>query len=629
MKHIGNLFLLSMLSLFVFIASCEDDDNKSVVFPTIEISIQTPTDGVEGIGFNPTFTWDASGTNPENLKYDFYIGTDETKLGLRAENIKTLEYKITNNTVMKGDVTYYWKVVAKDGIHENESEVWSFTTAPTILAPLTLSPGPFVRDAINFEWETSSPAVGETLKYNVYLGKDNPPTEVIGTVEDAASFNYDASQLEHLETYYWKVEVADLQTTASSEIKTVKKLLEGYPDLPSSISPLNEELIFAADGDVILDWTDSSDPEGETVVYDVYLDTANPPVNKITSFSGDSEYNATASLVPNMRYFWNVVAKDGSGNSYSTEILSFDYLGSTGPAAPLLNEEVVDGTLSLDESLVWGSVLGAASVDVYIDTVNPPVTKVASDVTETQYMVKNSDIPSDITDVKTYYARVVAKNIDGETESQIISFIPQMTGTYTDTRGQEVIEYPWVRLGTQIWMTENLRTKKLTDGTDLIFVGPVVLPTTSTSTELYYDDHPEGLSGYPSPWVDGAHGRVYSSLVPRNTLIAPEGWHVPKDSDISTIQSYVGGRRADIMGTWQDGGTNLYGVNFVIAGFRYNNLAASYVNGFRTGLEKDRVIMWADGSGGKDSWEIKLSEYKFFDFGNEHNRMFGIRLVRD
>ncbi|TGV04197.1 FISUMP domain-containing protein [Flavivirga rizhaonensis] len=623
MKYIGNLFLLSMLSLFFFMTSCESDDDKNVAFPTIEISIQTPTDGVEGIGFNPTFTWGASGTNPENLKYDFYIGTDKTKLGLRAANLKTLEYRITNNTVIKGDVTYYWKVVAKDGIYENESEIWSFTTASTISSPLLLNPGVFARDAINFEWETSPSAVGETLKYNIYLGKDNPPTEIIGNVENTGSFNYDASQLDHLDTYYWKVEVADSLTTASSEVGTFLKLLEGYPDLPSSVSPLNEALIFAVNGDVILDWTDSIDPEGETVIYDVYLDTANPPVNKITSFSGDSEYNPTASLVPNTRYFWNIEAKDGSGNSYSTETLSFDYLGATGPATPILNEEVIDGTLSLDESLVWGSVLGAASVDIYIDTVNPPVIKVASDVTGIQYVVKNSDIPSDINDVKTYYARVVAKNADGEAESQVISFTPQMTGTFTDIRGTESIEYPWVRIGTQVWMSLNLRTKKLTNGDDLA-LAPASL---SAATEgLYYDEHDNDYSGV-TDWQT-SHGRVYSQPTVIHPFMAPNGWHIMSKADVDIIRDYISPSNGTaLLGSYYAAGTDVYGLNLVTAGRRY-------ANGWSDGLDKGRTEHWLKvNSLTDDNNSLQVIDdgtFRFYKQGNSSfSRMWGIRLVKD
>ncbi|GAA3614945.1 hypothetical protein GCM10022396_35970 [Flavivirga amylovorans] len=618
--------------------SCGDDDEQNgIVIPDIQVSIASPSDASESIGFNPTFTWTASGDNPETFKYDFYIGTDKDKLGLRAENINKLEYKITNNTVMKGGITYYWKVVAKDGIYDNESDIWSFTTAPSLSEPVLIGPQGFGRDALNFQWEPLDAALGETLTYNVYLGSENPPTELIGTVEDTGTFAYDGSALTEFDTYYWSVEVSDSESMSTSEVGTFQKLLEGYPDLPSIVAPLDRQLVFARDGDVLLDWTDSTDPEGDTVIYDLYLDTVNPPISIASSFSGDSQFNPTSTLVENTKYFWYVKAKDASGNSYDTEIYSFDYLGSTGPAAPTLEEAVVDGTLSLDEAIVWGATLGANSHDVYIGTSNPPTTLVASDVAGDEYIVKNKDIPGNINDVRTYYARVVAKNVDGQTESPIISFTPQMTGVYTDVRGAESLDYPWVRLGSQVVMTHNLRTKKLTNGDDLV---KVVQPTsgdypiTASTTTLYYDEHPVDsgpISGFPtfmSPWSDGANGRVYSSLVPREPLIAPLGWHVMNDDDVASLQSDFPDA-SDLLDEWY-GGTDPYGANFVIAGYRYNNFNAGRPLGFRYGVETGRTSFWTNGAGSNNALEMyPAGNYRYFAQGNPHLRMFGIRLVKD
>ncbi len=638
MKNIKNLFLL-IVSLSFFVISCEsDDDNNSIVIPNIEVSIQSPVDEAQSIGYNPTFSWTAAGDNIETLKYDFYIGTEESKLGLRAENIKALEYKITNNTVIKGE-TYYWKVVAKDGIYEKESDVWSFTTSQAIAEPVLIGPNNgFGRDPLNFEWEQIASADNEELTYKIYFGTDNPPEEEIGTVKEAGSFAYNGPDLVEFETYYWRVEVSDSLNSSISEVGSFQKLLGGYPDLPSVIAPLDRALLFERDGDVILDWTDSTDPEGDTVIYDVYLDTANPPVNVATSFSGDSQYNPTTSLTQNSTYYWYVTAKDGSGNSYSTEILSFDYLGSTGPAIPIINEEVIDGTMSLDESIVWGNTLGAASYDVYIDEMNPPTTMVASDVTGDGYMVQPKDIPGDIVSApKTYYARVVAKNIDGTAESTVISFTPQLTGTFTDVRGSESLDYNWVRLGDQVWMTDNLRTKKLTNGDDLI---KVVQPTsgdypiTNSTTELYYDEHPVDngpIAGHPtftSPWSDGSNGRAYSSRVPREPLIAPEGWHVINDNDVSTLRSNFPDA-SELLDEWY-GGADAYGANFVIAGYRYNDFDTNRPFGFRYGVEEGRVSFWINGSGSNNVLELyPAGNYRPFNQANEYNRMFGIRLVKD
>ncbi|WP_303318324.1 FISUMP domain-containing protein [Flavivirga abyssicola] len=624
MKYINKILLLIVVVVFIPLISCEDDD--AFVEKKPNVTLVSPADKTNGIDIAPSFEWEASDPDERPLKFDFYLGLDSTKLFVQAENLKETNYSLTDYKLLKDEV-YYWKVVAKNGLQEKESELWRFMSIPAPDSPVLSSPqvDSFVRDVLNFEWEPVPAGEGEVISYNVFLGKTNPPTEIIATIEDGStSFNFDAATLEIGEDYYWKVDATDLINSSSSDIRSFKKLRTGAPDEPMLVAPVNKSGVMSG---IVLDWDDVTDPEGDPVSYDVYLDKSNTPTTLVATVT-TSEFT-TSSLDINSGYYWYVVAKDPSGNFTESDIFGFSAIGAS-PGFPIIQEFEVQDVLSLDELLIWNAADGATTYDVYVDTVNPPVKKLASDITETQFQITNADIPSDLTDIKTYYVLVVAKDgSGGETNSFPVAFTPQMTGTYTDTRAQEVNEYPWVRVGTQIWMTENLRTKKLIDGTDLTFLGPVELPATATSTELYYDDHPEDLPDYPSPWVDGAHGRVYSSLVPRNALIAQDGWRVPNDDDVSTIQSYIGGRRADIMGTWQEGGTNLYGVNFVIAGFRYNDLSPNYVNGFRIGLEKDRVIMWANGTGGRDSWEIKLSEYKYFDFGNEYRRMFGIRLVRD
>ncbi|AUP80657.1 FISUMP domain-containing protein [Flavivirga eckloniae] len=632
MKYMKNLLLLTVLSLSFFAISCdEDDEGAASGAPNIGLTIQSPADGAESVGFNPTFTWTASGDNTNAFKYDFYIGTEKGKLGLRAQNIKDLKYRITKNTVLKGQ-TYYWKVVAKDGIYEKESDVWSFTTSPLLTSPVLIGPINFGRDPLKFEWEETASAENEKLTYKVYLGTEDPPTEVVGTIEDTGSFDYNGPELDEFETYYWRIEVLDELNTSLSEVGTFQKLLGGYPDLPSVVAPLDNTLFFERDGgDIILDWTDSTDPEGDTVTYDVYLDTANPPVNVAASFSGDSEYNATSGLVVNTSYYWKVVAKDPSGNSYSTEVFNFDYLDSSGPAAPMINEEVVDGTMSLDESIVWGKTLGAATYDVYIGETNPPTTQVATDFVGESYVVKPKDIPSDITIAvpKTYYARVVAKNIDGEAESSVISFTPQLTGTVTDVRGTESIEYGWVRVGEQVWMTENLRARKLTNGEDILFLGPNNIPLGEDSMEIYYDEHPEGLPGFTPDWSN-THGLVYSSRARKNPLVPTEGWHVITEADLSYISNYVNSA-SELMGDWH-GGSNIYGVNCLIAGFRYN-LVSDYENGFRTALEQSRIPYWVDAPGENNTVELYLTGhtrgFRYFKQGSEHLRMWGIRLIKD
>ncbi len=625
MKYIDKILLLTVVLVFAVLISCEDDD--AFVEKKPSIFLVSPTDKADGIDIAPSFEWQATDPSGRPLKYDFYMGLDSTKLFLEAENLKVTNYDLTDYKILK-DETYYWRVIAKNGVEERESDIWKFMSIPAPNAPNLSSPETdvFVRDALTFEWEAVEAAEGESINYKVLLGKTNPPTEVIATIEDGnTTFIADASTLDIGEVYYWQVDASDLINDSSSEVRSFKKLRTGAPDEPQIVSPVDKAGVMTG---VTLDWTDVTDPEGDAVSYDVYIDQLNTPVTLVANVTS-SEYAPTG-LNLNSAYYWYVVAKDASGNFTESTISGFANIGGS-PGFPSIQDFTVPDVLSLDEILVWDAAAGATSYDVYVDTVNPPVNLVASDITETQYLIKNSEIPCDITDVKTYYALVVAKDgAGGETNSFPVAFTPQMTGVYTDVRAQETEEYTWVRVGEQIWMSQNLRTKKLANGEDIPFLGAVDIPLTSTSTDIYFDESPEGVNGFPADWQN-THGRVYSSLVPRNALIAPEGWHVINDDDVAYLQSYAS-NAFDLMGTFQDNGTDIYGLSFIMSGYRYNS-ASSYDNGFRTGLYKGRVTYWANGSGINDVLELFpngwTNGFRYFDQPNEHQRMFGIRLVKN
>lgn len=85
------------------------------------------------------------------------------------------------------------------------------------------------------------------------------------------------------------------------------------------------------------------------------------------------------------------------------------------PAAPSPS----DGALSIANTtdLLWGDVAGADTYDVYLDTVNPPLTLVSSAQPGRLY-----NPPTDLSYATTYYWKIVATNIDGSTSGPVWSF---------------------------------------------------------------------------------------------------------------------------------------------------------------------------------------------------------------
>ena len=103
-------------------------------------------------------------------------------------------------------------------------------------------------------------------------------------------------------------------------------------------------------------------------------------------------------------------------------------------------------------------------------------------------------------------------------------------GTVTDIEGNV---YHTVTIGTQTWMAENLKTTKYRTGKPIT---PVTdsLQWSTLSTEAYcmYRNDPSRVAVY---------GLLYNWFAVTDTNnIAPQGWHVPADSEWTTLTNYLG-----------------------------------------------------------------------------------------
>ncbi len=95
---------------------------------------------------------------------------------------------------------------------------------------------------------------------------------------------------------------------------------------------------------------------------------------------------------------------------------------------------------------------------------------------------------------------------------------------------------PIITIGTQAWMLKNLNVDHYRNG-DLI---PHVMDKDewsklTTGAWCYYDNNP-------------ANGKIYGKLynwyaVNDSRKLAPEGWHVPSDAELSKLTGYLGGEK--------------------------------------------------------------------------------------
>lgn len=104
------------------------------------------------------------------------------------------------------------------------------------------------------------------------------------------------------------------------------------------------------------------------------------------------------------------------------------------------------------------------------------------------------------------------------------------TSTVTDIDGNV---YNVVKIGTQYWMKENLKTSKYNDGT-LISTG-LSNATWSTTTSGAYSIYNNDAAN------DAIYGKLYNGYAVNTGKLAPAGWHVPTQEEWTTLQNFLGG----------------------------------------------------------------------------------------
>jgi len=143
--------------------------------------------------------------------------------------------------------------------------------------------------------------------------------------------------------------------------------------------------------------------------------------------------------------------------------------------------------------------------------------------------------------------------------------------------------YPTVRIGSQIWMAENLKTKHYRDGE----VIPVVLNATDwgePTSAVYHEND---------------YGNYYSWYAVESEKLCPAGWSVPSDASWQKLQDYLGGSLAAgpklKAGTYGGGleSNNESGFSAMAAGIigpdGFGDQVVGYVAGFWSSTPHDAI----------------------------------------
>jgi len=105
----------------------------------------------------------------------------------------------------------------------------------------------------------------------------------------------------------------------------------------------------------------------------------------------------------------------------------------------------------------------------------------------------------------------------------------QQTGTVTDIDGNT---YKTIKIGSQWWMAENLKTTKFNDGTSIPMVSnDSAWSVLKTPAYCWYANDELNKNVY---------GALYNWFTIQTNKLCPKGWHVPTDEEWTTLSTYLG-----------------------------------------------------------------------------------------
>jgi uncharacterized protein (TIGR02145 family) len=129
----------------------------------------------------------------------------------------------------------------------------------------------------------------------------------------------------------------------------------------------------------------------------------------------------------------------------------------------------------------------------------------------------------------TYYVKAYATSSAGTVYGNEIMF--ETLEGLTDIDGNVYIT---VAIGTQVWMAENLKTTKYSNGDPIGTTQPVSFNITDENTPKYQwpaDGNESNVSLF---------GRLYTwHVVNDSRNVCPTGWHVPTEAEWTTMENYL------------------------------------------------------------------------------------------
>ncbi|NOU17214.1 MAG: hypothetical protein HOO91_06610 [Bacteroidales bacterium] len=232
-------------------------------------------------------------------------------------------------------------------------------------------------------------------------------------------------------------------------------------------------------------------------------------------------------LTPGIKYYARAYAINSAGTGYGNEI-SFTTTAIVLPTVITNDATAVTTTTVMSGGNVTND--GNAAITergiCYSTTPTPTTANIKLVISGTMGLF-TCNLPG-LTSGLKYYARAYATNSAGTGYGKEINFT---TFALVDN---DKNYYNAITIGTQTWMKENLKTTKYRDSSTITHIADNTTWTTQiTGAYCWYDNDINNKTTY------GALYNFYTMVDNRN--LCPTGWHVPTDTEWTTLTDYLGG----------------------------------------------------------------------------------------
>ena len=312
---------------------------------------------------------------------------------------------------------------------------------------------------------------------------------------------------------------------------------------------------------------DVLDDGGESIVArGICWDKSHSPTirnNRTIETGGTGSFMSNLNgLTPGTIYYVRAYATNKFGTGYGNEVafesgpvqtaeVSTDWVTSI-----KTNAAVSGGTVNYDGG---GSEITSKGV-CWSESINPTLNNPhTQDGSGTEHFISQL---SGLSGNTTYYVRAYAVNSVGTAYGNELSFKtfsdsagavlfgPIMFNpglTYGSVTDVDMNVYKTIRIGSQIWMAENLKTTNFNNGAQIAYL---------TDNSLWEDYTLDAFTWYNNdPAFKTSHGALYNWYAVNTGILCPIEWHIPSYEELTELIAFLGGEIASA-GKLKESGTS-------------------------------------------------------------------------